>query len=117
MNFKEANMDYLMDLSGGEQSIIREMVQLFVSQTPGYLEELAGFIENRDWENTLSMAHHIKPTLSYMGAEDLRNILQEIERMAIENQDYDRIVATFAPLQQRFEVLFAELNLYLETLK
>lgn len=90
MNFKEANMRYLMDLSGGEPSIIREMVQLFVTQTPGHLEQLAGFIENRDWENIRSMAHHIKPTLSYMGAEDMRIVLQKIERMAEEKGTMSR---------------------------
>jgi len=117
MNFKEANMKYLMDLSGGEPSIMREMVHLFVTQTPFHLEQLAGFIENRDWENIRSMAHHIKPTLSYMGAENMRMILQEIEKMAEEKRDYDQIVADFIPLRQRFEVLFVELADYLATLK
>lgn len=117
MNFKEANMRYLMDLSGGEPSIMREMVQLFVTQTPGHLEQLAVFIENRDWENIRSMAHHIKPTLSYMGAEDMRIVLQKIEKMAEAKRDHDQIVADFIPLRQRFEVLFAELADYLTTLK
>lgn len=117
MNFKEANMGYLMDLSGGEISLIREMVQLFINQTPDFLSQLAGFIAEKDWDNIRSMAHHIKPTLSYMGTEDMRNALQEIERKAAEKRDYDQIVAEFGPLKQRFEVLFAELNDYLPTLK
>jgi len=117
MNFKEANMRYLMDLSGGEPSIIREMVQLFVTQTPGHLEQLAGFIENRDWENIRSMAHHIKPTLSYMGAEDMRIVLQKIERMAEEKRDYEQVVSEFSLLRQRFQLLFEELGAYLATLK
>ena len=116
MNFTEANMDYLMDLSGGDRSIIREMVQLFLTQTPGHLELLAGYIENRDWENTRSMAHHIKPTLSYMGAEDMRKILQGIESMAAERRDTDQIVSGFGPLRQRFEVLFTELKTYLDSI-
>jgi HPt (histidine-containing phosphotransfer) domain-containing protein len=113
MNFKEANLSYLMDLSGGETSIIKEMVEMFLSQTPEHLEQLSTHIKEQDWEKIRGMAHHIKPTLSYMGAENMRGIMQEIETLANEKRDYETIVNEFEAVYPRFQTLFEELRSYL----
>ncbi|HZH54791.1 MAG TPA: Hpt domain-containing protein [Sphingobacteriaceae bacterium] len=109
--FKEADMSYLEDLSGGDQSLIIEMLRLFLSQTPGYLDSLSRHIDLGDWSNTQSMAHHIKPTLAYMGAEDMRQALIRIEQMA-KADPVDSVVLRreFSVLRGRFEVLFKELE-------
>jgi HPt (histidine-containing phosphotransfer) domain-containing protein len=113
MNFKEANLNYLIELSGGEPSIIGEMIRMFLEQTPNHVQDLAKAIENHDWEQIKGMAHHIKPTLAYMGAEEMRKVLQEIETLASERKDYEIIVNEFEVVLPRFQTLFQELGSYL----
>lgn len=116
--FKEADMSYLEDLSGGDSTLIIEMIRLFLAQTPGYLDTLADHIKNGDWTNSYSMTHHIKPTLAYMGAEDMRSALIHIEQLVRTEPvlKVDLIRQEFAELRGRFELLFNELDTHLTSL-
>lgn len=117
-NFKEASMSYLEELSGGDDSIIIEMIHLFMTQTPGYLATLATHIANKDWVSAHNMAHHIKPTLAYMGADDMRLKMVKLEKM-VQNDPVpeQELHELFARLQTRFETLFSELEIQLQLLE
>ncbi len=109
-------MAYLMDLSGGNTHLIREILELFVKQTPPDIELLSTYIEQEDWEKAYKQAHHIKPTLAYVGANQMRQELQEIEDAAKYLQDLDSIAAKLAAMLPRLDVLYGELNAYLRTI-
>ncbi len=116
MNFEQANMDYLVDLSGGNTQLIKEILELFIKQTPPDMELLATYIEQEDWENVYRQAHHIKPTLAYVGANGMREELQKIESLAKNRQDLDSIAQHLSALLPRLEALYGELNAYLRTI-
>lgn len=109
-------MDYLEDLSGGNTLLIKEILQLFVKQTPPDMELLGSYIQQGDWENVYRQAHHIKPTLAYVGANGMREELQVIESIARNRQDLDSITEKFNALLPRLEALYGELNAYLRTI-
>ena len=116
MNFEQADLAYLLDLSSGNTQLIREIVELFIKQTPADVELLANYIEQKDWENAYKQAHHIKPTLAYVGANHMRQELQEIENDAKLRQHTDDIAGKLATMLPRLEVLYGELKAYLETI-
>lgn len=116
-NFKEASMNYLEELSGGDNSIIMEMIQLFMTQTPGYLDTLATHIANQDWVQAHNMAHHIKPTLAYMGADDMRLKMVKLEKMFQDDPVPEtELNQLFTLLRIRFVTLFSELETQLQLL-
>ncbi|WP_257670106.1 Hpt domain-containing protein [Parapedobacter tibetensis] len=114
--FELANMDYLEDLSGGNTQLIREIIELFIKQTPHDIELLSSYIQQQEWEKAYKQAHHIKPTLAYVGANQMREELQEIERLARERQDLHLLSHKFAELAPRLDILYKELKAYLETI-
>ena len=116
MNFEQANLAYLMDLSSGNTQLIREILELFIKQTPPDMELLATYIEQHDWENAYKQAHHIKPTLAYVGANQMRAELQEIEDAAKHRQDTEHLAGKLAAMRPRLNVLYGELKAYLETI-
>lgn len=116
MNFEHADLAYLMDLSSGNTQLIREILELFIKQTPPDMELLSTYIKQKDWENAYKQAHHIKPTLAYVGANQMRQELQEIEDNAKYQQNIDGIAAKLATMLPRLEVLYGELNAYLKTI-
>jgi len=116
MSFKYANMDYLQDLAGGNTQLIKEIIQLFVQQTPPDMALLVSHIDQEDWEQAYKQAHHIKPTLAYVGANGMRSELQEIETLAKNQQELNSIPARLEALNQKLEILYEELKAYLQTL-
>lgn len=116
MNFEQADMAYLMELSNGNTQLIREILELFVKQTPPDMELLSTYIRQEDWERAYKQAHHIKPTLAYVGANQLRQELQEIEDSAKNRQHLDSLATKFATMLPRLEALYGELNAYLKTI-
>jgi len=116
INFEYANMDYLEDLSGGNAQLIREILALFIKQTPPDIELLASYVRNEDWENAYKQAHHIKPTLAYVGANGMRAELQEIETLAKNRQNLNQIPVRVDALLPKLEILYGELKAYLQTI-
>lgn len=116
IKFEQADLAYLMDLSSGNTQLIREILELFIKQTPPDVELLATYIKQEDWENAYRQAHHIKPTLAYVGANQMRQELQEIEDDARHRQHVDGIAAKLSSMLPRLDVLYGELNAYLRTI-
>lgn len=116
MNFEQADLTYLMDLSNGNTQLIREILELFIKQTPADMDLLSIHIGQEDWEKAFKQAHHIKPTLAYVGANQLRKELQEIEDAAKHRQNLDSIATKLSTMLPRLDVLYGELNAYLKTI-
>jgi len=116
INFEFANMDYLEDLSGGNTQLIKEILELFVKQTPHDMELLGSHITQGNWEKAYKQAHHVKPTLAYVGANGLRAELQEIETLAKNRENPDLIAEKYQALLPKLEILYGELNAYLQTI-
>lgn len=116
MAYQEANLEYLEDFSSGNYEIVKEIISLFLTQTPQDLKSLEDYLNSQNWDSAKSMAHHIKPTLFYVGAEDLRNQLQFIESHILDENERFDIVNSFPIIKNRFEVLFRELKDYMSQL-
>ncbi len=116
MNFEQANMDYLLDLSGGNVTLIKEILQLFLKQTPADIDLLSSYIQQHNWEKVYKQAHHIKPTLAYVGANGMRTELQDIESRAKNQEDLDSIPARLDTMLPRLDTLYRELKTYLDSM-
>lgn len=117
MDFEEADLSYLTDLAAGDPSIIRELLTMFVDKTPKDVSKLAEYVSKKEWPGTASMAHHIKPTLAYVGAEDMRLEMQWLEDATKRTEiPESEIVERFNLLKKRFAILVEELIAYLATI-
>lgn len=92
--------------------MMREFVALYQTQTPIDFNKLLAAVENEDFKSISDAAHHIKPTMAYIGATHLKDALQEIELLAKENQDLSQIQAEVHVLTPQFEELYLELQQY-----
>lgn len=112
----EADLSYLEELSGGNRDFMREIIDMFVMQTPGDLQQLEDFIVQGDWQQAANQAHRIKPTLNYVGANALREEVQQLEKNAREELHPDQIKAHYDRLRPRFDALISVLGQISQTL-
>lgn len=100
-NAFKVDLSYLNDIAGGNVEFVIDMIDIFLEQTPGYFEQLNAAIQQQDWKTTGDMAHKIKPTLVFVGAEDLRLKMQELESNARGQVSLETIPAAFEEINQK----------------
>ncbi len=104
------DLSYLRDVSSGSNEFMVEMIDLFLQQTPVYFEQLDQFIRDKNWTKVADIAHKIKPTLSFMGADAAKDDMAEIESNARNLKNLDKIAPAFKILNDLSTELFAKLN-------
>lgn len=103
------DLTYLRDVSSGSNEFMIEMIDLFLQQTPGYFEQLNQFIIDENWSKAAEIAHKIKPTLAFMGAETAKESMAEIETRARNLTNTEMIAPLFKSLNEFSGDLFIKL--------
>ncbi|WP_207422701.1 Hpt domain-containing protein [Desertivirga brevis] len=106
----EIDMTYLSDIAGGSEEFMIEMIDIFIEQTPLYFDQLSEAVANQDWKSVGDVAHKIKPTLAFMGIEEAKDIMADIERKARTEDNVSEIPGMFADINARCEDLYDNLN-------
>lgn len=104
------DLSYLRDVSSDNTEFMIEMIDIFLTQTPGYVEQLIIAVDQKDWSKMADLSHKIKPTMSFMGVESAKNTLGDIETKARNQEDYEGIVAEFDKMKDNFKTIFVKLE-------
>lgn len=104
------DLSYLRDVSSGSNEFMVEMIELFLDQTPAYFEQLDQYIQEENWLRVADIAHKIKPTLAFMGADSAKEDMAEIEVNARNLKNLDKIQPAFQLLNDLSSELFSKLE-------
>lgn len=104
------DLSYLRDVSSGSNEFMVEMIELFLDQTPAYFEQLDQYIKEENWLRVADIAHKIKPTLAFMGADSAKDDMAEIEVNARNLKNLDKIQPAFQLLNDLSSELFSKLE-------
>jgi HPt (histidine-containing phosphotransfer) domain-containing protein len=105
------DLSYLEEVSGGNNEFIIEMIDLFLAQTPGHIDELLTAVSAKDWKKIAELAHKVKPTLAFMGVESVKEVMAEIESNGRNEENYEDIVVKINQLQEVFTTIYAKLEI------
>jgi CheY-like chemotaxis protein len=83
--------------------VLREIVDLYLGDTPGRVESLAAAAARGDVESLGSLAHGLKGSSGYIGAREVEALCVEVERLlrAGRNDAAVAKIAAFAPALER----------------
>lgn len=79
---KQYNLEYLRSMSGNNQEFIREMLQTFVQSIPNSLKEMEEALNLSDFAQLARVTHQIKPSMTLLGIDHLKDLAVEIEGRA-----------------------------------
>lgn len=108
-NSQPLDLSYLKDMSGDSAEFMIEMLEAFQKQTPIYLAELEAAIQAKNWKVASECAHKMKPTFYYIGREDARDHMQEIERNTRELKDIEQVPQAFEEVKNFVSILYQQL--------
>ncbi len=97
-------------------ALIQQFLQLYLVQIPLDLDALKEAMSKEEHIEIANKAHHIKPTMEYIGAIELRSALQELETAAKNGHELLQLKNMFEALLPQFETLLTEIKEYLDKL-
>jgi CheY-like chemotaxis protein len=85
----------LYHISGSDEQFVKQMLISFITTTGKGLNELKEAVIKQQWESAADISHKIQPPCRHIGAMDLYNLLNKIEK-TIRNNDNTGSVETLA---------------------
>ncbi len=92
---KIIDLTYLKEMSDNEVDFIIDMINSFISQSPKDIENIWFHFSNNNLDDVANLIHKIKPSISFMGIHELKELVLEIE----DNARHKKIV----PLKDQLE--------------
>jgi HPt (histidine-containing phosphotransfer) domain-containing protein len=86
---KITDLSYLKEMSGNDNSIIGEMIDIFLEQIPEFEEEISSSFETQNWQELGAIAHKAKSSVRTMGMENSGDCLEQLEHFSKGNLKFE----------------------------
>jgi len=94
------DLNNLYELTGGDKELLKEIMELFLDQTPGLMSKVLTHFKSNEYDKVKEFSHTLKPTFTYVGMDKATELAEQIELMAGENN----------PDAEKLEELINEMN-------
>lgn len=108
-NHHPLDLSYLVGMVGHHPEFMIEIFDTFIQQTPIYLAEMDDALALKNWDEVSRCAHKLKPTFSYIGRNDIKDFVEEIELKA-RNHDVNQIPAAIERLKIIVQIIYSQLD-------
>ncbi|SRR5713101_3088538 len=98
-----------LDRLGGDADLLRELCQIFLEESPKFLQKLRQALVDGDPEAVLQAAHNLKGELSYLGAGSASQAARQLEIMGHE-KDLSRGTETLDLLERELANLHSAMK-------
>ncbi|MEM6261817.1 MAG: ATP-binding protein [Bacteroidota bacterium] len=110
------DLTYLKELAEGDMTFVKEMVAIFLEQTPFDLHNLENSIERFDWPDIKRNAHKLKYPFSSIGRQDICQLLAQIEEESLGEKQESRVDKLWQLLHKKSESCYSSLKQELSVL-
>ena len=93
------NLEHLKALSNGDDFFVVNMLEVFIKNTRHDMIRLEDFIYNKDWKSAGLQAHKMVASSRHLRIDPLVNLLEELERKGINEQDIDHLTQLFEEIK------------------
>lgn len=97
---KVINLEYVDEISGGDDAFKRDIIREFVQQVPAKISSLEKAIATQNYTSIRSLAHEMKTTVHFLGLSTLiGQALQKVEDLANTQQSLGTIGQMFTNIK------------------
>ena len=109
------DLTFLRTYSGGDKELMKKFIQTFLTRTPESIQQMENALATKDLHAITSIAHNLRPQLSYMGITKATDLVKSIEESAKDGKDAEDLSAKFNRVKEMvlkaYEELERQLNL------
>jgi PAS domain S-box-containing protein len=107
---KYTDLTYLKKLSKGDDDFVKQMISIFINQTPTAIQKMEADLSNKDWASLRAVAHKMKPSFSFVGVTSLQEKIETIEDNAAQGTNPSLIADLIAQVKEVSLKAVAELQ-------
>lgn len=104
------DLSYLTEMVGHDPECMIEVFKTFIKQTPVYMAEIENALSIKNWKKVSDCVHKIKPTLTYVGRNDVKDFVHSIETSAKKEEDLDSIPERIANLNLLLKEIYVQIE-------
>lgn len=105
------DLNFLHDMVMGDGEFLKTIIKQFLKQFPGEMEALKNAVDQKNYKQTASLAHHIQSTVSVMGKNTpFFQQLEKLEKLAKKNAEPATLTTAFNKLHDYRQQLLQEVN-------
>lgn len=104
------DLKYAIEISGGDNDFIIQLLEKFVTHSPEYREDLAHALRLKDNKIIFHTAHKYKSACGVVGAMDLVHTLTEIENQSLGNRSNGNLDSLLAKAITEAEIVESEVK-------
>ena len=108
---KDEPASYLLDAVGGDSKLASQMIRAFLRDTPKRLAGIRESLKRKDSEAVASLAHSIKSSVGFFGADTARHHAQQLQDLA-HRADFQGAERILSLLEEEIAKLLANLRGY-----
>ncbi len=71
INLKHTDLTYLQGLAKGSDSFIKQMLNIYIAQTPAAIERIEKALAAKDWRSLRMAVHKLKPSCIFVGLNEI----------------------------------------------
>ena len=111
--FKYVKLNYLEELSNGNNEFIFEIINIFIHQVPEFISNMNKFLKDGNYESLSREAHTAKSSALIFNLQETADVLKKIEITANENNK-NTIPALLQKADTDLTMACRELTAYIE---
>jgi PAS domain S-box-containing protein len=109
------NLDFLREISDGNEAFFKEFIQLFLKTAPQAIIDLQSSHKQENWELLRQAAHKVKPSFNYVGLKELNQAAARIEELARMKSSRDEISQLINKIETVCTQAFKELEIEIQS--
>jgi HPt (histidine-containing phosphotransfer) domain-containing protein len=110
MTKKTYNLDYLIEISGGDEVFVHRMITEFLALAPDSLNLIRQQINNKDYLKLKMLIHQFGPQLDYIGLSGSRRMADQIESLCKTQGDWSLIISLLKEIEHSTREALTELE-------
>ncbi|MBN2806647.1 MAG: Hpt domain-containing protein [Prolixibacteraceae bacterium] len=83
------DLSYLKEITGGEKSIVVEMVEMFIAQVDEFKTNMSQYLNDKNWIDLGKEAHKAKSSVLIVGMEELGKNLKKLQLLTEEEKEIE----------------------------
>lgn len=115
MEKKYYDLSQIEELSGGDNNFKKELISIFLEQTPEFLSNMKNFLAQQDWDNLAKEAHTAKSSALIFGMQNAGKNLKDVQLLS-EARNTETLPQLYAEIEEELSKAVEQLAVVLNEL-